>query len=231
VNRTPTTEGPYTIRLYYSDDEIEEICSNALAETGYLPSQPQPILIDRFIEKKFNIEQIICKPLPPGCLGYTKFGPAGVEQVYIAPYDEDSTLSLQEHRRINSTLAHEAGHGLFHTELHVGGFVREVSSKEHSHVRPDRILCRTESPTSRPKQQYSGEWWEFQANSAIGALLMPKQLFLQFMEPFLKYDGVPTIDQLSSKVQRLAIKKAAEVFDVNEEVARIRIEQESQIPF
>lgn len=231
MKRIPTAAGPYTIRLYYSDGEIEEICSNALAETGYLPSQPQPILIDRFIEKKFNLKQIICKPLPAGCLGYTTFGPTGVNQVYIAPYDEDSTLSVQEHRRINSTLAHEAGHGLFHTELHVGGFLREESSKEHPHVTRDRILCRTEHLITPPKQPYSGEWWEFQANRAIGALLMPRQLFLQFMEPYLKQTGTRSIDQLSSKVQREAIKKTAGVFDVNEEVARIRIEQESQIPF
>lgn len=230
MRRFPIDDGPYTIRLYYEDDEIEQICSNALSETGYLPSSPQPIKIDRFIEKKFNLKQIICEPLPPGWLGYTTFGPTGVKQIYIAPYDEGSPLSVQEHRRVNSTLAHEAGHGLFHTELHVGGFLREVSSNEHTHVTPDRILC-PEPPFSQSKRRYIGEWWELQANHAIGALLMPRHLFLQFMEPFLKYDGAPTIDQLSPKAQRLAIKKAAEVFDVNEEVARIRIENESLIPF
>lgn len=229
MKRIPTSEGPYTIRLYYEDDEIEEICSNALAETGYLPSCPQPIKIDRFIEKKFNIKQIICKRLPPGYLGYTLFGSTGVEQVYITDPPENE-LYLQEYRRINATLAHEAGHGLLHTELYVGRFVRETL-KDHPHVKRDRILCRTEHQVTQPKNRYSGEWWEFQANRAIGALLMPRQLFLQFMEPYLKQTGTPTIDQLSSKVQREAIKKAAEVFDVNERVARIRIEQESQIPF
>lgn len=230
MKRIPTAEGPYTIRLFYENDEIEEICSNALAETGYLPSSPQPIKIDRFIEKNFNLEQIICERLPPGCLGYTTFGPTGVKQIYIAPYDEDSPLSVQEHRRANSTLAHEAGHGLLHTELHVGGFLREVSSKEPTQVTPYRILC-PEPAFSQSKRRYIGEWWELQANRAIGALLMPRHLFLQFMEPFLKDDAAPTIDELSTKAQRLAIKKAAEIFDVNEEVARIRIAQESEIPF
>ena len=230
MRRFPTSEGPYTIGLYYEPAEIEEICSNALAETGYLPRQPQPIQIDRFIEKKFNIEQVIVEPLPPGCLGYTRFGPAGVKQIYIAPYNPNSALSLQEHRRVNSTLAHEAGHGLLHTQLHIGGFTRKASSNEHSHVTQDGILCRTELQI-QPKKQYSGEWWEFQANRAIGALLLPRELFRQFMEPYLKQTATRELDELPTEVQRAAIKKAAAIFDVNEEVVRIRIEQQSQIPF
>lgn len=226
----PTDVGPFTIGLYYEPNEIEEICSNALAETGYLPSDPQPIKIDRFIEKKFNLKQIICESLPPGWLGYTKFGPAGVEQIYIAPYHEDSPLWIQEHRRVNATLAHEAGHGLLHTELYAGGFVRKVSSNTHAHVTPDRILC-PEPSFSQSKRRYSGEWWEVQANRAIGALLLPRELFRQFMDPYLKQTGIRELDELPEQVQRAAIKEAAAIFDVNEKVVRIRIEQESEIPF
>jgi hypothetical protein len=86
-------------------------------------------------------------------------------------------------------------------------------------------MCREEQPVVLAKQRagYSGEWWEFQANRAIGALLLPKQLFLAFMRPFLGRSGTTTISRLPIKMQRDAIQTASQVFNVNQMVVRVRL--------
>lgn len=227
MKRFPTSEGPFPTRLYYSDHEIEEICSTALAETNLLPTEPGPIRIDRFIEKKFGV-QIVYEPLKKGVLGFTVFNSKGVESVHIAPPTGESQLFVQEDRRINSTLAHEAGHCLMHTELYLERFAKGTAFEDHPNVTQDRILCRDEQPNVQTRQRrYAGEWWEFQANRAIGALLIPKQLFLTFMQPFLKQSGTTLIPRLPIKTQRQAIEAASRVFDVNQMVVRVRLNSEA----
>jgi hypothetical protein len=223
MKRRPTSEGPFPTRLYYSDDEIDEICSNALAEMNLLPTKPGPIRIERFIEKKFGV-QVIHETLEPGMLGATLFGPKGIEAVYIAPLTGESQLWVQEDRRVNSTLAHEAGHCLMHTELYIERYANRTAFEDHPNVKQNRILCRDEQSNVPTKQrQYTGEWWEFQANRAIGAFLLPKQLFLSFMQPFLDRSGAQVISRLPVKVRREAIEAASRIFDVNQMVVRLRI--------
>jgi Zn-dependent peptidase ImmA (M78 family) len=221
MKRIPTSNGPFPIRLYYPEEEIEEICSNALADTDLLPNKPGPIRIDRFIDRKFHA-QIIYESLDKGVLGFTEFSPKGVEAVHIAEPTGD--LYVQEDRRINSTLAHEAGHCLMHTQLFVEHFADFSPFDNHPDVTQTRILCREEQPNMQTKQrEYAGEWWEYQANRAIGALLMPKQLFLAFMQTFLDLANTHTFSGLPIRLQREAIESASHLFDVNQIVVRIRL--------
>jgi Zn-dependent peptidase ImmA (M78 family) len=68
-------------------------------------------------------------------------------------------------RLLRSTLAHEAAHVLLHRVL----FLRESRSL-FSGLATRTELCRTIG-VARPG--YSGEWWEWQANRGMAALLMP----------------------------------------------------------
>lgn len=215
----PTSKGPFTTRPYYTDEEIEEICSNALSEVDLLPTKPVKVRIDRFINLKFNV-QISIDSLDKGVLGFTVFSSKGVEGIYVAkPADESSV----EDRRINSTLAHEAGHALMHTQLFVEHFASNLFDNDPN-VTQTRILCRDEQQGDRLKQhRYDGRWWEYQANSAIGALLMPKQAFLTFMRPYLERNGAVRISDLHAEVRAQATKAHASLFDVNPAVARRRI--------
>lgn len=226
MKRIPASNGPFPTRLYYTDHEIEQICSNALAEAGLLPTKPGPIRIDRFIDKKFQVP-IVWEPLETGVLGYTKFGPSGVQSIHIAPATGD--LYVQEDRRTNATLAHEAGHVLLHTQLYIEHFANHTTFRDHPQVTDTHIMCREEQPVLLAKQRpgYSGEWWEFQANRAIGALLLPMQLFLAFMQPFLGRSGTTTISSLPIKMQREAIQTASQVFNVNQMVVRVRLNSDS----
>ncbi len=44
-------EGAIFEQPYYSDSDIEAICTDELSKLGLLPNQPQPIRIDRFVRK------------------------------------------------------------------------------------------------------------------------------------------------------------------------------------
>lgn len=221
MKRIPTFDGPFPTRLYFTDDEIEEICSAALTETGLLPTKPEQIRIDRLIDKKFRAP-IIYEDLGKSVLGFTEFGPNGVEAVHIGEPPGD--LIVQEERRVNSTLAHEAGHGLMHAQLFIEHFANHTPIEDHPDVTETRILCREEQANVVSKQKrYKGDWWEFQANRAIGALLMPKELLPMFLEPFHSKFGTTKLSELPAKSKREIVEAASNIFDVNQMVARVRL--------
>jgi len=157
-----TTSGPFHERSYYKDREIEDICTDALLEVGLLPTEP-PIRIDRFIEKRFGVVPSY-EDLPDSVLGLTRFTNDGVKEVVVAnALDADSSVSAQ--RRIRTTLAHEGGHCLLHTHLFVLATPSQNLFGDFSDPDKPKILCRDEGD-SGPK--YSGQWWEFHANTAMG---------------------------------------------------------------
>jgi hypothetical protein len=71
---------------------------------------------------------------------------------------------------------------------------------------------------------YHGRWWEFQANRAIGALLLPKRLVGQSLEELLVARGTFGTRVLLQERRQDAIRLLSETFDVNPAVARIRID-------
>lgn len=215
-----TSSGPFTEGVYYPDDEIERICSDALRETGFMPEQPAKVRIDRFIEKRFGAP-IIYESLDSGVLGFTAFGSEGVESVHIA---EDTERSIASEKRVNSTLAHEAGHCLMHSHLFCVEFNHDRLFSNDPDVSRERILCR-DGDTARRASRYDGRWWEVQANKAIGALLMPQEVLIRFMDPFLEKTGFFQIPVLNESRREEAVRAAANAFEVNPAVARIRIEK------
>ena len=40
---------------YFTPSQIDNMCCDELRGVGLLPSSPEPIRIDRFIEKRFNV--------------------------------------------------------------------------------------------------------------------------------------------------------------------------------
>jgi hypothetical protein len=197
--------------LYFDDlGEIDEICLEALKRQSLLPPQPAPIRIERFVEKEFKTA-LRYEDLGPDNLGCTIFNSlGGVEAILVSrSLEEQNTTPAR--RRVRSTVAHEAGHGLLHGSL----FVDENSPNLGENQR--RILCRSEDILVETNRSYRGRWWEFQANQAIGSLLLPRPLVNAFL------DGSGSRIPAPEEREPIA-KKAAAVFDVNPIVARIRLD-------
>jgi hypothetical protein len=172
--------GPFVERPHFQLREIEEICIGELRRMDIYPSTPEAIRIDRFVEKRFSIAPRY-EVLPAGVLGFTQFGRKGVEAIVISRTLDEGKSKVDE-RRLRSTLAHEAGHGLLHAYLFQLGEKPKSLFDDHDHT--PRILCREmiEGPRQRPG--YDGHWSEFQANRAIGGLLMPRPLVEQALREF-----------------------------------------------
>ena len=211
--------GPFAEQPYYLDSDIEAMCSDELSKYGLLPSQPQPIRVDRFIEKRFVAPTY--EDLGDGILGLTKFSANGVAEIVISSRLDAEGSKVAE-RRIRTTLAHEGGHGLLHTHLFVLGSVKLSLFGDFTDPKKPKVLCRDEKVSG---SGYSGQWWEVQANKAMSCLLMPKRLVDTAIEPYLKAQGLLGLKSLDQPGKQQAMRALAEVFDVNPIVVRIRIAQ------
>jgi hypothetical protein len=214
-----TSRGPFSERPFFTDQQMESICLEELSKQGLLPKTPGPVRIERFVEKKFGVT-VEADDLPPGVLGYTSFGSTGVTGVFVSKeLEAEQTKSAQ--RRFRSTVAHEAGHGLLHAYL----FALQTGTPlfgDLSDPNAPKVLCRGEA--IEPKKGYDGAWWEFQANTAMGHLLMPRPLVTAAVVPHLV--SVGTLGGTTIPAERIgdAARDLAEIFDVNPVVARIRLE-------
>lgn len=206
--------GPFVEQPYYTPDEVETICSDELQKLGFYPSDPSPIRIDRFIEKRFNL-QVTYEDLPNGLLGFTSFGPKGVEEIVITrALDEEGTRPAE--RRLRTTLAHEAGHGLLHAYLFALGPRPDSLFGDGLAKDEPKILCRDDGVKYR--------WWEFQANMAMGALLLPKPLVATAVDRHLEPQGMLGLPVLPAGRRDAAVRELADIFEVNPVVVRIRLD-------
>jgi len=213
------SSGPFHEQPYFTDREVDEMCEEALRQTGLLPTSPIQIRIDRFIEKRFGVCPSFDE-LPEGIVGFTRFGENGVASVHVSrALAEEGSLAAE--RRISSTLAHEAGHGLMHAHLFAFQQKNLLLFKDDQDVEPMKVMCRGSEGDLRPG--YDGSWWEHQANMAIGALLLPASLVDSVVGPFMIERGLLGTRVLDPGRQEDAIQEVAQVFNVNAPVARFRL--------
>lgn len=217
--------GPFAEQPFYELTEIESICMQELQKLDLLPSGPAPIRIDRFIEKRFDIQPTY-EDLPKGLLGFTRFGAKGVEQIVVAKALDDEGTKPAE-RRLRTTLAHEGGHGLLHAHLFVLGTLPDSLFGDGLAPDASKILCReggVSGTEDAAKKKPPYRWWEFQANQAMGVLLLPKPLAEKALAPMLAVQGTFGSLALPASRREDAIRLLAATFDVNPVVARIRLE-------
>jgi hypothetical protein len=212
--------GPFLERPHFKLSEIEQTCTDELKKVDLYPSSPQPVRIDRFIEKRFAIAPEY-QDLPDGVLGFTRFGRRGVEAIVIARALDQGDAKVVE-RRLRSTLAHEGGHGLLHAYLFQLG-EKPKSMFDDAETTP-RILCRDVPDAPAVASRYDGRWWEFQANKAIGGLLMPRRLVEIALDKFLIEAGSLGERILLPQKREPAARALADIFEVNPAVARLRLD-------
>lgn len=222
-----TQSGPFVERTYLRESEMEAIAIDELRSVDLLPTAPGPIRVERFIEKRFGIVPEY-DTLREGLLGYTRFGSNGAEAVVVSRSLAEEDTSVAE-RRLSSTLAHEAGHMILHGRLFaLQKRARSRSLFEDGLDEENRtILCRAGSigtPSESTRlHRYDGQWWEYQANKMIGALLIPSPLVREALSSFLIGQGHLGLTQLDPTRRAEAVSCLSDVFDVNPAVARIRV--------
>jgi hypothetical protein len=212
--------GRLTERPHFQLREIDQICASELQKVSLYPSAPEPIRIDRFIEKRFHVTPDY-EMLPDGVLGFTRFGKSGVEAIVVARSLDDGSSKVVE-RRLRSTLAHEAGHGLLHSYLFALGEKPKSLFDDHDHA--PRILCREVIDGRDVKLRSNSHWSEFQANRAIGGLLMPRPLIERAIEKFFVEAGTFGVRRVVPDKRDAAIRSLSDTFDVNPIVARLRLD-------
>src|SRR6516165_12716334 len=143
MRRVPTPSGPFPFQLYFEDlGEIDEICLEALKTQSLLPSRPEPIRIERFVEKQFKTA-LIYEDLGPEHLGCIIFNTSGAVEAILVSRSLEEQNTIPARRRARSTVAHEAGHGLLHRPLFVDGDCPDLL--KGAVVKNKRqILCRSE---------------------------------------------------------------------------------------
>lgn len=223
--KTLRSYGPFSERPYYTDEEIERLASEELRAVGLLPSSPGRVRVERFIEKRFGVTPRY-DPLPESVLGLTRFGQSGVEQVIVSRALTEERTTIAE-RRINTTLAHEAGHGLVHAHLFALGEFNHSLFDEDEDAQPGKVLCRDDGIEGGGdrSRRYDGRWWEYQANRVMGALLLPRELVREAVKEFLVAKGSLGMMALPDATRERAARQLSEVFDVNPVVGRIRLSQ------
>lgn len=216
--------GPFHERPFYELREIEGICEDALSQVALLPSDPSPIRIERFVEKYFRVTPTY-EDLDEGVLGFTEFGLKGVQAIVVArALDEDGTRPAE--RRIRTTLAHESGHGLLHAHLFALGHQSKPLFGDFTKPNSPKVLCRDiPNASAAHLSGYDNRWWEYQANRAIGAFLLPRTLVKKAVDPLLSNSGLLGAKILDSSHLDPAAKLLADTFDVNPVVARIRLQE------
>ncbi len=203
------------------------MCFDALSKAGALPATPEAVRIDWFVETYFDC-RIAYEDLDNGVLGCTAFNENGsIRAVFLARHLEDGRDCSK--RRIRTTLAHEGGHCLMHAGLFAGSSQRNLEleprrNHENLDFRNRRILCREEDFSGGSgNRAYSGRWWEWQANRAIGGFLLPTTLVQQAVAPFSQLSPVTKSPRVDGPNRERAVAELARVFEVNPIVARIRL--------
>lgn len=213
------TKGPFAERPYYSEEEIESLCADELRAQQLLPSKPEPIRIDRFIEKKFQVVAEY-EDLGEGILGITEFSATGVRAIVVARSLDEQMTEIAE-RVIRTTLAHEAGHGLLHAHMFAIDMPRPLFA-DFSNPDNPKVLCRGRMDATK-SDSYKGEWWEYHANRAMAALLLPKNLVDMALEPYFAARGSMGVTAFDHSRREDAARLLSTVFNVNPAVARIRL--------
>jgi hypothetical protein len=214
--------GQFSERPHFEPSEIDRICDAELRKAGLFPNTPAAIRIERFIEKRFDVTPEYDE-LPDGVLGYTRFGKNGVEAIVVSAALDAAEGKVAE-RRLRTTLAHEAGHGLLHAYLFALSekplhFFDKDSQADH------KILCRDVQGEEPKRRAYDGRWWEFQANRAMGGLLCPQSLVEMALKSHLVPSGSLGAMRFDEANRDAAVREVSETFDVNPVVARIRINE------
>lgn len=167
----PNKNGPFPLGIYFEDSEIESAAFEQLQKANLLPSHDQPCVnVDALLKVNYGLDPIF-EDLDADLLGKSEFYRDGTIRVIISLGLGEECNGVKENL-YRTTLAHEIGHVVLHRILFMEDTLKLQGITELSQSMYP-VLCRSNSSLNGIRE-YSGEWWEWQANRFMSSLLMPK---------------------------------------------------------
>lgn len=194
---------------YLSSKDIEDRVESRLLSSSMMPTPSKPILdLPLFVEMglKANLDDFC--PLPSDVMGEVIFQPNYKDQVNInrdlsEQAESDSDSAAIARARLRSTIAHEAGHIILHREILMPAFDQgtlelfdsdEPTSSAYAYrcLKSD-FASLSQGRARRPSMNAQGDFasrdidhMEIQANKAMSALLLPRNIFSTMATDLLK---------------------------------------------
>ena len=93
--------------------------------------------------------------------------------------------------------------------------------------RLDPIMCRAQGvENAGDERTYRGEWWEYQANRVMAALLLPRQLFREQALAEMGRVGIDDVSAIATTQEgHQVIQALRDIFDVNAPMVAYRFQQ------
>ena len=222
---------PWGHGVFYEDHEFESVMDEMRGRAGKgVFERGKGVDVDLVLKRVYDLDPDFV-PLPEGTLGRTTFHPDGrlVLEVSIDLADRAESSAV-DRRRLRSTMAHEGGHVGLHQHLYCldnvtgnlfGDPVREAAG----------VLCRGDRIKDRPDYGGKREWWEYQANRGMAALLLPASQLRQEAEQALHQRGLPSVRAvIEAKQTQDFIYQLVDVFDVSFEMMVYRLQDRGWLP-
>ena len=163
--------------------------------------------------------------LPAGVLGRTIFDRMGQARVEVSrDLDEAAVSDGLARRRLRTTLAHEVGHVACHSTLFIKDTATMFLFPEDGAPEQDGILCREASVGDYDERRYRGEWWEYQANQCMAALLLPRKIFHEKADNAIESMGAVSFNEAVRRGSgEKVVQSLANCFDVSQETVFYRL--------
>ena len=220
---TRDTSGRFRQRPHYLNDELEQICEEAICRflrdrhgKASFPVSTADLTV--LIEKAVDDLDSGCD-LEEGIDGLTDFFPRKKPRVKIASRLQQRHLE----NRLRTTLTHEYGHVILH------GFLFALDDYLHKlfdgKPKDTRNTCHRDHIHGG-----SPDWMEWQAGFACGALLMPQTELVRVVRAFRAENDLKFADiGVNTDAGRSLIERAMAEFQVSQDAARVRLEQSNVI--
>lgn len=171
--------------------------------------------------------------LPSGIMGRTIFAPDGRVTIEVSRrLLEQAEVDRVARRRLRTTLAHECGHVACHSCLFIQD-TETFSLFKNGQWRAEEtkrvpIMCR---PEGVGNVGYKGEWWEYQANRCMAALLLPKRMVSESVRKRLKDGGFKSgEDCLARGHGEELVREISDEYDVSQLASLYRLQDLGFIP-
>lgn len=223
----PDINGRFGERLYFEDREFERMMDDLRMQAGAdVFREGAGIDVDLVLLKVFDLEADYVD-LPTGVLGRTIFDRMGNAQIEVSrDLDEAAASDNLARRRLRTTLAHEVGHVACHSRLFIEDTATLPLFSEDDAPKKEEFLCREGRVGVYDERRYRGEWWEYQANRCMAALLLPRDLFCEKADNFIKFMGAASFKEIVRKGSgEDMVRMLAYCFDVSQQAVFYRLEE------